>query len=546
MRDLRPLFALLAAGCTTGGGSLPDSDGDDDSAEATPARDCVPQVPEDDRTVHTAAGPVQGVEAGGALRFRGLAFAAPPTGSLRFRAPEPPACVEELRVADLPGNRCPQLDDEGALVGDEDCLFLDLYLPGPAVEPEGRRPVLFFVHGGGNVQGSADVSIAGDVPLYDGGALAERFGAIVVVTQYRLGALGWLSHPDLVADAGPGGGVGNLGLLDQQAALRWVRDESSGFGGDPERVLLFGESAGAVDTCAHLHAPGSAGLFTAALMQSGGCNAPPVAEAQIVHTSRVESIGCVDDDVVPCLRAASVADLVSLAPPVVTAGVVGGDGFGPIVDGDVLPTDFDEAAALGTLAPVPIILGNNADESAQWVPVGLAEEDYLTWLDAVFGPLATAIGEIYSVANFGTPRLAKIQLTTDLQFHCPTRRIARALAEREAGETWRYFFALASDPPGPAPPAAFHGLELVYVFQRLAALQALGQFDASTEQEDAEAAIGGYWTSLAATGVPSASGSADWTAYDPAVDNSLVIAEEIRMEAAVRGPRCGALDALLD
>lgn len=526
--------------------------GDDDSASSEPTPEpspapCGSEVALDDRTVRTTAGVFRGTVEGGSLKFLGIPYAAPPVGDQRFRPPTPAPCVEEVRDANAHPPLCPQLDADGVLVGNEDCLQLDLYLPSGTVEPKAGRPVLFFVHGGGNTQGGATVVLNNGDLLYDGASLAERFGSIVVVAQYRLGALGFLTHPDLDAERQDQGlRSGNDGLRDQQLALRWVQEEISAFGGDPTSVLLFGESAGALDTCAHLVAPTSHGLFSAALMQSGGCPEARLAEVQIDHWDRVTQAGCTDDDVLSCLRGLDLSALVAMAGPVFDGPVVGQDGFGPVVDGELLPDGFREAASAAALAPVPLILGANEDEMAQRVPVGVTEEDYVAFVTAHYGLLADELLSIYAVDQWPTPRLALIALTTDLQFVCPARRIARAVADAGLEPVRRYHFALGIDPPGPQPAAAFHGLELAYVFQRLDGLSAGGAWSPGDADIAVEAALGQWWTSFAADGAPSGDGLPDWTTYDPPVDNTMRLGAEISMVSGIHTERCNAVDALLD
>jgi len=215
--------------------------------------------------------------------WRGLPFARPPTGELRWRAPRPPEPWEGVREARQPGNECVQLSmsDPSEVVGDEDCLVLDVYAPrfapGAVPQDEQRRPVMVWIHGGGNSIGSARV--------YDAARLASEGDVIVIPIQYRLGLLGWLSHPALRAGAtNPDDASGNYGTLDTIRALEWVRENAAAFGGDPDNVTVFGESAGGLNVFALLLSPRAKGLFHRAISQSGALATSPIAEAEAFVT----------------------------------------------------------------------------------------------------------------------------------------------------------------------------------------------------------------------------------------------------------------------
>ncbi len=213
-------------------------------------------VPES--SVATDHGVVIGVDLGATVAFRGIPYASPPVGEKRFTAPIDPPSWSALRDAAAWGACCPQLHN-GEVVGSEDCLTLNVWIP--KAKSDGRRPVLVFLHGGGNIEGCAAQELFGD-RIYEGDALAAAKGAVVVTLNYRLAALGFLEHDGIPT---------NLGVRDQIAALGWVERNIGAFGGDPSRVLLFGESAGAEDTCVHVASPRSKGLFSRALMESGLC-----------------------------------------------------------------------------------------------------------------------------------------------------------------------------------------------------------------------------------------------------------------------------------
>ena len=243
--------------------------------------------------VQTASGAVRGAFADDHLLFAGIPYAAPPVGPLRWRAPQPPARWQGVRDASKFGARCTQdttNDPDFGRSVSEDCLTLNVWTPNPSA---GRAvPVMVWIHGGGFVNGSGDI--------YDSRWMVAQGDIIVVTLNYRLGALGFLAHPAL----GANDDVGNYGFADQQAALRWVRDNIANFGGDPNKVTIAGESAGAMSVCDDLVAPGSAGLFRAAILQSGPCGAEADrAAAEQVSLAYAAAAGCADPaTAADCLR----------------------------------------------------------------------------------------------------------------------------------------------------------------------------------------------------------------------------------------------------
>ena len=272
-----------------------------------------------DRTlVQTASGAVRGALGDDHLLFAGIPYAAPPVGALRWRPPQPVQPWQGVRDASKYGPRCVQdkaHDPDFGRSVSEDCLTLNVWTPKSRAAD--ALPVMVWIHGGGFVNGSGDI--------YDARWLVARGGIIVVTLNYRLGALGFLAHPALAAD----GDVGNYGLADQQAALRWVHDNIAGFGGDPGKVTIAGESAGAMSVCDHLVAPGSAGLFRAAVIQSGPCQAQADrTTAERASVDYAASVGCTDvQTAAACLRAVPSDKLE--APPVYYR--LGDDGLtGPI------------------------------------------------------------------------------------------------------------------------------------------------------------------------------------------------------------------------
>jgi para-nitrobenzyl esterase len=464
--------------------------------------------------------------------FLGIPYAKPPVGDLRLRPPVPRGCVEGVTEVTGFGPMCPQRVD-GSIVGNEDCLHLNIW--APASSPTGAGlPVLFFVHGGGNVQGSTQYALL-DVPAYDGSALAAKYGAVVVTANYRLGAMGFLAHPELSTE----GSGGNLGLRDQLAALDWVAWNIAAFGGDPSRVLLFGQSAGALDACALLASPEAAGRFSSVLLESGACAARPRSEAEEFGARAAASLGCTAD-VPACLRALPAETLAGIAEdPISDLGVPGQSGFGPMVDvgiGElppVIPVSPLEALRNGAQGDRPLVVGSNADESALWVEE-LSEGAYTVRVRDVFGGDADAVLAVYPSSGFATPREAWVALTTDVAFTCPARRIARTAT----GPVWRYFFThrLAGRA---GDNGARHGLELLFVFDRVDDLGAVTGYRPTAEDDLVTATIGDGWTRLARDGAPGPA----WPGYGPR-DPYLELGDAIRAGEGVRTEACDLWDRL--
>ncbi|MGV3622090.1 MAG: carboxylesterase/lipase family protein [Archangium sp.] len=440
----------------------------------------------------TERGVVRGVAGDGAISFRGIPYVKPPVGDLRWRAPETDStCWSGIRDATQWAPMCPQLQqqqgsafDAGAPIeGQEDCLTLNVFKPAAS---DGGLPVMVFIHGGGNTGGSAveEIGTTG-VKLYDGALLASRGNVVVVTLQYRVGVLGYLTLDDEI--------VGNYGLLDQQAALKWVQRNVAHFGGDASNVTLFGESAGAVNTCTQLAMPGSAGLFHRAIIQSGSCTALTAAEKKTEGATWLASTSCTD---AACLRAMTPEQLIRAYPVPVNVGSRRPTvSWNPNVDGVVLPRQPVEAIRDGEGHDVPVIVGHNTEETNLSMPLVTTEAEYRAALATLAGPaLVDPIIQRYPVATFGSPRKALVQVTTDIFFGCQARLSARASAR--SAPTYRYLFSRAPQ----ALRGAFHGVELAYVFQR----SGLGGTAADAA---VEATMLNEWTSFAKTGAPT------WAAY---------------------------------
>jgi len=482
--------------------------------------------------VPTAQGPVRGHPAAieGVTAFLGVPFAAPPTGDLRWRPPEPPASRDETYAADTWAPACPQHDRDDQIIGEEDCLYLNVWSPDTA----GEAPTLLFIHGGGNTQGSAAQTTAEGIHIYDGRRLAARTGSVVVTVQYRLGHLGWLTHAELDAESG---NSGNYGLLDLVAALRWWQANARAFGADPGRVLVFGESAGGLNTCLLLASPHAAGLFSAALMESGGCAASARADSDAVAADLLEATACAD---VECLRSQSTDALLAALP--LSIDVAGRGNPTVSVDGDVVPDHPLTVIAAGEHNQVPLVIGTNDAETALAVPQRIDAAMYERLVRATFGGFADEILAAYPLDDFATPRQAWVQVTSDAKFVCHARAVARAVAGAQDAPVYRYLFAHHLENGRLGAIGAWHGLELPFVFGDLN----VGGYTPSAGEEALSREIQDRWGAFAGGSAPDVDGAAPWDVYEVERDNHLrLVAGAVEMGEGVHSARCDLWDELI-
>ena len=281
------IAALAACGDNLGRGAAGSDAGRPDASP-------IDAVVVDDHThVRISSGELHGSIVGASRQFLGIPYAKPPIGALRWKAPQPAESWTTPREATVFGKRCAQLADptlQSAASNDEDCLYLNVWTPNPV--PTVALPVMIWIHGGGNVNGSTaePVPFVRTGVFYSGEHLAGEHGVVVVSMNYRLGLFGFFAHPDLAAE----GSAGNQGLLDQRMAMQWVHDNIAAFGGDPAQVTIFGESAGSQDVCFHVASPGSAPLFHRAIGESGGCTTRlrTKAEAETQATGVAADLAC--------------------------------------------------------------------------------------------------------------------------------------------------------------------------------------------------------------------------------------------------------------
>jgi para-nitrobenzyl esterase len=548
MVKISTTVALLLAAAATACG-IP---AQDDSAalgrhqaalSAAPAAGCAVGTSTDPLVVATTRGLVRGKRVASTVAFLGIPFAMPPVGALRFAPPAEAACWSGTLATTAYGSACPQKNqDTGHVDGNEDCLTLNVWTPN--ADKAARLPVLVFLYGGGHLTGSSNEVILTN--LYDGQALATREQAVVVTPNYRLGALGFFADPSLDAE-NPKGVSGNQGTLDQIAALQWVQNNIAAFGGDPTRVMLFGESAGAIDVCTLMASPLAAGLFNSALMESGACGARTQAAQKATSAALAQKLGCTTD-VAHCMRGLTaeqviaatesfndvLKDLILFKPADRLAGSMP---WTSSVDGYVLPDFPLTVIAAGSHNKVPLIVGSNANEAAIMAPPGprLCSQ-YQSDMKTIFGTNADQVLKEYP-CQFWQPRQAQMDVMTDFLFTCTARHAARAAAP--SASVFRYFFTHGSASGLDALLGAYHSLELAYVFHTFGAK---GYTPTAGEQTLANN-IEDYWGSLAATLSPATKGLA-WPSYTAASEQVLQLDLSLSASTDVRPAKCDFWDSL--
>jgi para-nitrobenzyl esterase len=468
----------------------------------------------------TREGPVAGrVLATGVERFDNLPFAQAPVGALRWRAPQALQPRTDLRDARELGPGCPQPPSQGVFsaapaLQSEDCLQLYVWRPASP----GPHPVMVWIHGGGLTQGSAVQQLGGALS-YDGARFAAR-DVVFVSINYRLGPFGYLAQRDLVGEAADHAQSGNYGLLDQIAALTWVRDNIAGFGGDPARVSIFGESAGGVSTCALLAAQAARGLFARVIVQSGNClnNAPSLTAALAQGDRVTAAAGCATAaDRRACLRALTAAQVLAAADPVIDGGTgtAVGESFGLIVDGVVLPESPGRAIAGGRAAAAPLLIGVNDDESTTLAPASILPatvDAYEAAIRTRFPSIAPQILARYPAAQYATPQQAYQDLLDDVRFACAARRAA---ADHAAHGNDVYHYVLTEILPDPllAPLESFHALDVVLLFGPRTTAQTSERVLAERMQRS--------WVDFAYGREPGASADVIWPRYHAGTRSSL-------------------------
>lgn len=465
-----------------------------------------PAAAADQPVVVTTDGPVRGVTEGGLHVFRGIPYAAPPIGDNRFKAPKPVAAWTEPLAAAEFGPACPQPEDPIELApGDpvsEDCLTLNVWTPAD----NGKHPVIVFVPGGGFVGGTTRN------PWYDGARLAEH-GVTVVTLQYRVGPFGWL---DLSALGDNYAGSMNNGLRDQITALKWVRKNVGGFGGDPRNVTVVGESAGAISLSALMGAPSADGLYDRLILQSGTTGTVATrewSESVSAEFTRLADVSSAQD-----LLGLNTDQMLAAAEKLYDSRFAD-TAFHPVIDGRLIPQPPSERVAAADGPAVPVIIGTNLDEARYWlyyVPElnKLPRSFYEPWLTSLVGDRADSVWQAYSNER---PELTEPQigmaLAGDVGFRMPAIRMAEALSAR--GVDTRMYLATVPAIALDGEMGSPHAVELPFVFNTLAAADDFVADDAQNQQLADQ--VQNLWVAFARGDLR------DWPRYDSTTRSTLML-----------------------
>src|SRR4051794_28597691 len=392
--------------------------------------------------VCTEQGAVRGVAEGRTFAFKGMPYAQAPVGPLRWKPPAQAQRWDGVRDGGTSGPMCPQII-VGEVKGDEDCLYVNVWRP--IEKPNSPLPVMVWLHGGGNHEYSGQGSPGFGGVVYNGEQVVPE-GVVFVSYNLRLNALGFLAHAALDAER-PEKVSGNYGSLDQIAMLQWIKRNIAAFGGDPSRVFLFGTSAGGGNICALITSPMTRGLIHGVAMQSSipvGCEIQTLIDAESGTGERViKALGCdTEADIAGCLRNKTTKEVVSAVPGSFS---VLPRVYGPNMDGHVFPEQPIKLISEKRYPAMPVIIGNTSGETGSWADSAghiTDEASYSVAIDKVFGTAARdRILGVYPANAYSSPRAALAQVTTDAEFTCKSRHVARLLAQVQKESVYRYVFS---------------------------------------------------------------------------------------------------------
>lgn len=481
------------------------------------------------------SGPVSGKMEEGTRIFLGIPYAAPPVGSLRWKPPVEIAPWKEVRKATEFAPSCPQPDEKEGSIYSEDCLYLNVWTP--AKRADEKLPVMVWIHGGGFNFGSTSL------PEYNGRNLAEK-GVVVVTVNYRLGPLGFLVHP-LLSQESSHGVSGNYGLLDQIAALQWVRKNIAAFGGNPELVTIFGQSAGSRSVSLQMISPLSEGLFQRAIAQSGG----PIIGSEYLSTlftgnmanvaemgERLATrLGCdTKKDELAAMRAKSAEEVVKAAD--CKTGLFDDSGlfFAPVFDGWVLPCNPMTVFSAGQQHDVPIIVGSTLNEGNIYLvhEKDLTLAKYHSFLESRFEGNVAQASALFPALEEKKVGPAIDRLITVGANAEPARLVARAM-ERMNSKAFLYRFTRLPDTPLARRLGVHHGVDLAYTFGNMSGAEGYDKTDFDLSRKMME-----YWTNFARTGDPNRPGLPEWPAYESSTDINLEFADTIHINNHLYEKEC--------
>ena len=489
--------------------------------------------------VCTDQGAVRGVPEGRTFAFKGIPYAQAPVGPLRWKPPAPTQRWDGVRDGSRYGAMCPQII-AGEVKGDEDCLYVNVWRPSE--KPDRPLPVMVWLHGGGNYEYSGQGSPGFGGVVYNGEQVVPE-GVVFVSYNLRLNALGFLAHAALDAER-PERISGNYGSLDQIAMLQWINRNIAAFGGDPSRVFLFGTSAGGGNICALMTSPLTRGLIHGVAMQSSvpvGCEIQTLADAKRKTEPVVKALGCdAAADIAGCLRSKTTKEVVAAVPGFFS---VLHRVYGPNMDGHVFPEQPIKLIAEKRYPAMPVIIGNTAAETAQWADTAgrvTDETSYAAAIDKVFGAAARdRILRLYPASAYASPRAAFAQVTTDAEFTCKSRHVARILTQVQKEPVYRYLFSHTLDnDPALKAAGAIHTIEHPFLF----AWQ--GTYRPTETDLAVQRRMVGYWTRMAKTGSPNGGGDPEWSAAAADKDTYLDIGATTATKTGDGNAHCDFWDSV--
>ncbi|MFH1683692.1 MAG: carboxylesterase/lipase family protein [Candidatus Margulisiibacteriota bacterium] len=468
------------------------------------------------------SGPISGKTADGLRIYLGIPFAAPPVGELRWKAPQPVKAWQEVKPCVAFGPACPQPPVKKVGRMSEDCLYLNVWTP--AKKADEKLAVMVFIYGGAFTIGAASE------PYYNGAYLAKK-GVVVVTFNYRVGPFGFLVHPL--------GLSGNYGLMDQTAALKWVKRNIAAFGGDPDKVTIFGESAGSVSVALHLIMPISQGLFRSAIAESGGPYGmryvTPNADGSLEQALKMgekfsQALKVTTLKEMRAKTSDEILDIFNFSPSPFSPGMA----FAPVFDGRIIPANPEKLYEDGQQAKVPVIIGSNADEGNLFyekvtVPV------YKDYVKKLFGQNAAKVLAMFPATQESEVRSAFNCFLTAAMFSEPARFVARA-QEQKGRKSFLYKFTRVPKTGMAEQLGAFHSLELAYVLGNMKAQGGYDKTDVKLSEQ-----IMDYWTNFAKTGDPNGPGLPLWPAYNSKADENIEFGDSIRTNKNLLKKECDLL-----
>lgn len=449
--------------------------------------------------VNTESGPIEGYEADGMMIYKGIPFAAPPTGELRWKAPQPikpwsqTLMTKKYAPGPIQGGPSPEYS--------EDCLYLNIW--STAKTTDEKLPVLVWIYGGGFVFGTtAD-------PNYDCEALARKGGVIMASINYRVGQLGFLTLPELSAE-NEQHVSGNYGLLDQIAGLAWLKRNIEKFGGDPNRITIFGESAGGISVSMLCASPLAKGLFSGAISQSGGSFGPT--RKTTYPGENMKTLADAEQDgkqIMESLGSKSLAELRAMDASKFSGRGLCACGW-PVVDGYVIPGDQSELYAQGKYNDVPVLIGYNSDEGASFQFGGSGKENYENSTRTRYGKYAEALLKAYPYTEEDGGKASR-DLMRDAAFGWQTWNWARLQAETGKSKVFLYYFDEHPNHPKGSPnfgKGSYHGQDVNFVFQHM------NNFERPDVDCPLSIIMGDYWLNFAKYGDPNGKDLPVWPAFD--------------------------------